>query len=432
MPSLSGQQFEVLRDLVVEAFNADSLFQLVRLELGVDMYKEYVPTGKPFKESVFLLIAALEERGTTGSFIDSILAARPEKAEIQKELPGIRGFLDVAKVATSDQVSVVAKAITTAASNVNKGTIPAASADLLKKLRGDLDLIQIYKTLHDCLHKAQMHLSPLEIESRNIGVSGQEDASDRFSVSLDAFIMEGMNARQAAALLPAEPTFLREVEGNWLKLYDDASALSKKALDTGDGVSARLSTKRFRGILRKEPSRIDGILRSCTSSLDLVGLRGLLEKLGEPGSQNAGDLAEGTQAAEFLFRRLKALVNQHNQWQSIDQSLWEAEDQLPSPSDPNSDPGDFEILWIDLSSSLQLLIDNAPASEWALSLSAQKAKTDAAWAARSWKDLSRSFRQFRKICLMTFFAIDNELKGLADKISKLRDSLNELLTKLTP
>src|SRR6187402_3365825 len=106
MASLTNIQFTRLKELVVEAFNPDSLSQLVRMELGADMYKEYVPTGKPFQESVFLLIGALEERGTTISLVNAVLAARPQKAEIQSELPQMRADLALSSPESPAQVRV--------------------------------------------------------------------------------------------------------------------------------------------------------------------------------------------------------------------------------------------------------------------------------------------------------------------------------------
>ena len=357
MASLTNIQFTRLKELVVEAFNPDSLSQLVRMELGADMYKEYVPTGKPFQESVFLLIGALEERGTTISLVNAVLAARPQKAEIQSELPQMRADLALSSPESPAQVRVVEAAIRNAAGTLASATLSEPSTALLRRLRSDLELIQIYKALHDCLHKTQLHLSVLESDSQAVGVPGQEEAADRFERALDVFLMEGMNARQAAAGLPRDPAFLRESEESWLRQYDASVALAKTGLEKGDAKSTRAASSRLRSVLRREPGRIDGILRSCAGSLDLDGLRALLDQGAQAeggGPEGHRVFSDGRQAVELLFRKLRALVNQHNQWQLIDLALWEAEDQLPGPNGDGDSGGIFEILWDDLSASLQL------------------------------------------------------------------------------
>jgi len=435
MASLTNIQFTRLKELVVEAFNPDSLSQLVRMELGADMYKEYVPTGKPFQESVFLLIGALEERGTTISLVNAVLAARPQKAEIQSELPQMRADLALSSPESPAQVRVVEAAIRNAAGTLASATLSEPSTALLRRLRSDLELIQIYKALHDCLHKTQLHLSVLESDSQAVGVPGQEEAADRFERALDVFLMEGMNARQAAAGLPRDPAFLRESEESWLRQYDASVALAKTGLEKGDAKSTRAASSRLRSVLRREPGRIDGILRSCAGSLDLDGLRALLDQGAQAeggGPEGHRVFSDGRQAVELLFRKLRALVNQHNQWQLIDLALWEAEDQLPGPNGDGDSGGIFEILWDDLSASLQLLVDSDPGSGWSVGLRAQRVKADEAWEAKSWPVLARAFRQFRKTCLMNFFAADSALKGLTDELSRLRGALSEILTKLNP
>jgi Effector-associated domain 1 len=433
MSQLTGQQFSQLQELLVDAFNPDSLFQLVRLEMGVDMYKEYVATGQPFKDSVFDLINALEERGTTISLIDAVIVARPNKMDIQSLLPAMRDVLaTVASTVSSAQVSVVERAIQSVSTMMDHDLLSEESSKMLQELRSGLELIQSYKTLHDCLHKVQMKLNALETEARALGLPGQEDAADRFESCLNDFIMEGINAHQCVLTLPTNPALFQEAEQNWLKQYDAAVALAKIGWEKADGKSARLSASKFRSILRREPCRIDSILRSCAGGLDLEALKALLDQVAKRPKQtpeNTRVLIEGQLAVELLFRKLKAMLNQHNQWQEIDQTLWEAEDALPAAGAVEVDASNFEILWGDLSSALSLLVDTAPASDWAIVLMEQKNKVDAAWKLQVWKDLTRAFRQFRRTCLMYFFKNDSDLKGLADEVAQLRKSIDQLLAK---
>lgn len=431
MARLTPIQFEELQNLLVDAFGVESLNQLVRLRMGVDMYKEYVAPGQPFRNAVFALIAALEERGTTVSLIDAVVKARPDKAEIQLALPPMRMALATPASDAAQQVGQVQIALVAAGTDAARHCVPPGSAALVQKLYADLELIQSYKFLHDCLHKAQLQLSPLEIEARAMGQAGAEDAAERFDASLSVFVTEAILARQCAGKLPAEPSFLREPELGWLTRFDEALGLAKRGMETGEAAPCRLAASRFRSILRREPSRIDGILRSCAGSLDLDGLRKILAELEvatatDPAVSTA--FGSGRQAAEFLFRQLKALVNQHNQWQNMDMALWELEDQLPAGAGEVG--GDFELLWADLSQALALLVATEPQAPWAIGVMELKIRTDHAWEVGPGKDLARAFKQFRKSCGMNFFQVDSSLKGLADEVARLRESLNQLLIKL--
>jgi hypothetical protein len=61
--ALPGPLLEALVAVIKDAFNRDSLGQLVRFKLGADMYKEWVPDGQPFKTDVFNLLTTLEREG---------------------------------------------------------------------------------------------------------------------------------------------------------------------------------------------------------------------------------------------------------------------------------------------------------------------------------------------------------------------------------
>ncbi len=417
MLKLPPDQEKRLVELIVAAFDADSLHELMRLEMGVDMYKELVPTGQTLRNSVLDLVISLTDRGLLAIFLEKVIAARPSRADIQAEIPVMAQQIATNLTSSQEQVTQVKEALI----SVSPGEISSEDRSYLSELRHELDLMETYKGLHDCLHRAQMHLSPLETEARSIGVPGQEDAADRFIECLDTFRREGMEAQKWCERVPAEPSFLRSVENQWIERWLETATKARAALAEANNRNARLAAKQFRSLLRTEPSRIDGILRTIADDLKFEALRRLLLSLDGHNTASA-------ESAEQLFRRLKALVNQHNQWQGIQQSLWEAEDQLPESAD--SDTMDFSVLWEDVQRSLALLIANAPQAAWAAEASQWSATATKAYQAIPLdpKPLSRAFKQFRRSCMMVFFAVDSDLKAQAETVARLRDTLADLST----
>jgi hypothetical protein len=184
---------------------------------------------------------------------------------------------------------------------------------------------------------------------------------------------------------------------------------------------------KFRGLLQREPSRIDGILKITAEDLNLGGLKDLFTQVAEQQGTDAmaaPTLRRGRIATAFLLRQIKTLVNQHFQWQNIDRSLWEAEGQLQNQV--ISDASDFDALWAGIKGDMAMMIETEAAVAHT-ELLAKRDAVDSGRVAENWQGLQVVFARFSRAARMEFVKVDSSLKTLAGEVIDIGISLQDLL-----
>jgi hypothetical protein len=428
---LNPAQLEALTASITDAFQEDGLRQLVRFKLGADMYKEWVAPDKPLRDTVFALIAKLEELGTTISLIDAVLGARPDRADLQKQLTAIKTALASPIVPTAGQVDDVRKGISEVGNRLTDAAMRQTVVDLediLHKLADEIALLRTYKSLHDCLHNLQMQLRSLATAARNLASDPIAAADLVQSITQLRTLRDSVVA--AIEDLPAAPPY-RGFENAWLTQLDQAVELAQRSSDGNDPLLGREGIHEIRSILRREPSRIDRSLSMTADSLQLADLKNLFAKAGATPGLTDGErqrFLTREVSAEQLFRLLKALVNQHTQWQSVEGSLWEADDRLPKSE--ADDPSDFDALWSGIKRRVSALIDTEPQTDWARKIAERRDKVDALRKDDDWTKLALEFARFRQESIVRFFAVDTSLRQMAEEVDTIGETLLKLLTDL--
>ena len=154
--SLPGTLLETLVGLIKNAFNRDSLSQLVRFKLGADMYKEWVPAGNTFNTDVFNLVTTLEREGLLATFLHHLCTAR---LDLQAQLEEVRSALDNTSTTANDNATVITDNVAGVAQQMALPPVRAIilqSRDVLTRLTSRISLLCSYKALHDQLHQAKM------------------------------------------------------------------------------------------------------------------------------------------------------------------------------------------------------------------------------------------------------------------------------------
>ncbi|MDB6005968.1 MAG: hypothetical protein JWR15_2955 [Prosthecobacter sp.] len=427
--SLTGSQLETLQDFIKVAFNPEDLHQLVRLKLGADMYKEWVPVGLPFKDTVYKLLEALEEIGLTAAFLDVVIAARGGKDGIQA-VRDMRAAMGPVTQTVSQQVGAVRLGVEGVSGKMDVASVRKIVVDsqaVLGNLAEQITLLRCYKSIHDALHTANMQFRSLENAAKQM--AKDPGAAADFSNLVTSFETIGVVGAAAIQNLPEMPLSVQHDEMAWLDHFNDALAVARKAADDGDPVASRQGVQEIQDILRREPSRVDGKLSRTAEALDLSKLQDIfLAAAGLPELVNgSGALLEGRTACEQLRRTLNALVNQHSDWQDIDRRIAGADDIMRLSS--SDDPWDFDALWKAIKEASTKLIVIEPGSKWSGDLSASVTKVDASRTNLDWKQLTVEFSRFRQQATVRFFFVDSELNKVAGEVDVIGTPLRNLLSK---
>lgn len=419
---------ESLVVLLKDAFNRDSMKQLVHFKMGADMYKEWVAPNQPFKKDVFDLLSALDSERLLAGFLDHLITARED---LKPQIIEIRAALDVQASTTKDQTAAITNSVENVAEKLQLTPvreIVLQSRGVLTELTAKIDLLRTYKALHDALHTAKMQFRSLETAARQM-------ASDPMAAMDFGQAVTGMEtlATSMAGIIsefPAQPPAIRQDEMEWLARFNAAIAIARSAADSGEHVAARQGVQGVRTVLKTEPSRIDGRLSRTADEIDLTKLKDLFAAAAAVPelAADASAFEQGRAAAEQLLRQVKAQINQHANWQAIDRSLAGADDimRMFTPDEP----WDFDALWKGLKEGVNVLIAVETQAEWAKKIATVIAKVDATRAASEWPKLPVDFGRFRQETTVQFFVVDTKLKSLSSEVNVIGEPLRKLLEKL--
>jgi hypothetical protein len=307
----------------------------------------------------------------------------------------------------------------------------------LQQLVYDISSLRTYKLLHDNLHHLQI-IFPLFAEAaRNI-----QEASEDLDKYINLIENHSISIRRIIQELPSSR---QSIEVVWAKKLEATAELAQQAIDGLDGVvdpqeclmkrgtKARKSIREFRGLLVRETSRIDGILNAGLNLGDLKDLFTRVAKRQSIDSMAAATLRQGSISTEHILSQIKALVNQHFQWQEIDLALWEVEEQLRNPliSDASDfdtliDASDFDALWKEIKGNVAMMIETEPTVAGTKLLN----KLDAVNSERvdkDWQGLKLKFERFSRAARLEFLKVDSRLNTLAGEVVEIGMSLQNLL-----
>ena len=430
--ALPGPLLETLVKLIRDAFNKNTLTELVRFKLGADMYKEWVPEGHPFKTDVFNLITRLDQDGLLAFFVDHLIVAR---ADLQTQLTEIRTAMGTKVTSSSDQVEAIKTGVEGVANKLQLAPvrqIVKQSQVVLVELTAKFELLRAYKSLHDALHNAKMNFRRLESSARQMAADPQKALDFGEAV----MSMETLPPAIDAAIqdLPEAPASTRQDESDWLGRFSTAITVARQAADAADPAAAsgdaRQSVRDISSILITEPSRIDGRLSRTADEIDLSKLKDVFSSIAALPelAAEAAMMETGRGASEQLLRQLKAQINQHARWQSIDRRLSGADGIMHLAS--VDEPWDFDGLWKALKEDITALMAVEPQSEWAKKISSINSRVDALRSASDWAKLPLEFNRFRQEATVQFFVVDSRLKTLAGEVNVIGTPLRNLLNQI--
>jgi hypothetical protein len=433
--TVGGEDLGRLAAAILNAFDADEIDELVRITFSEGLYQSYVGRDLTDKVLVLRLLEALERRGTIVIFLRAVRRARPHK----QDLIDLIGELcpQSMKDASSAKapIGTVITALQTLKDRVAEPDVAGplrSSRDKLDELADGFERLKAYKTLHDGLHQIQLPLYTIDLNK------ARDDPSMLFMLQNQAlqFGMVAGNISRGAQSLPDTPLARRMEMRMVVGPLTQAVNQLRDALSDLDYPSAALALNAIRGLLRREPSRISGQLTATAENLPInlliEAIEQVIQKLDE--QDPAMDmLRTALRGLHELLPRLQGQVSEHDMWQSIENELAAADQDVDRGSVEAMQ--DFQLHWTAVKLGITPLWHANPQAPWVIK--SQKFWDEFEIIVRAALDASVNTDQlrqrygfFRREVLAQFYKVDSALNTLCSEIIEIGKPLNALLKEI--
>lgn len=294
--------------------------------------------------------------------------------------------------------------------------------DDFEVLREQILILGDYKQLHDLLHELQLNCyKPIIDEATRF-------PEDRARENLTEYELRLHDLLQGFEEVTSRPSFTKE-QILWLQHLKQARQDLMEAIDHSDAAKLKASIKLMKGVLGKQPSKIDARLNTLAGQLRLANLVSVMALMRDMMTTLTLDLKKvkefetGAREMDRLNQNLKCLIEKHNQWQEVDDELRRIEDLLEQ-----NEQGIDEL--IDSWPSLKMLLlplFGAETDARAQSFKVDGEKLESAIQAHDPFKIKQSFRRFRGQANTRFFAVDDALKRTCEELRLLGEPLALML-----
>jgi hypothetical protein len=416
--TLTGEQAQELRDALCDAFTLETLKELVRFKLG-ERLSVIVDVRKGLADIAFDLIEWTEQYGRTEVLVQEMYKARPHNTRVlaycQKHAPFVfepEPPSAVLAEQVGDGLSVLARTARRPGGTRLRQELRGFREEL-EGIRDHLHLLEKYKALHDQLHTIDFQL---------YGVLSRAAATFRQSqdVHLELHDYTGQlgdiadAARQTAQELPES-----KGEDRWIDELDEVVESLEQALRGEPGQPERTALLLLKGMLAREPSRINAQLVTLARELH-TPLQHLTQAIRDAGSSAANGLSD----LEKLQPRLLGLIAEHDSWQDIDNKLRRATESAGEAVE------EMLLLWPVIEKVVRKLCDLRPEAPWAQELLAASARFTAAGQAHDSLQQRKALSDFRRVARRRFFEVDSELRTLSASLIQMGEPLRNLMEVL--
>jgi len=433
--TVGGEDLGRFATAIGNAFVADELEEVIRITFGEGLYQSYVGRDLTDKVLILRLLEVLERRGTIVIFLRAVRRARPHRQDlidlIRKLCPQSMNDQPPAKA----PIGTVISALQTLKDRVTEPDVVGplrSSRDKLDELADGFERLKAYKTLHDGLQTIQLPLYTIDLSKAS------DDPSTLLMLQNQALqfdIVTG-NISKGAQSLP-DTALARRMEMKMVvEPLTKAVHQLRDAISDLDYPSAALALNTIRGLLRREPSRISGQLTAIAENLpiDLLieAIEQVIQKLDE--QDPAMDmLRTALRGLHELLPRLQGQVSEHDMWQSIENEL--------AAADQDVDRGSldalqhFQLHWTAVKLRIAPLWHANPQAPWVIKSQKfwdefETIFHDVASASSRANQLRQRYSMFRLEALARFYQVDNALDTLSDEIVEIGKPLNALLREI--
>lgn len=385
------------------------------------------PRGLTDPETISAMLDRISAQGIEDAVLGQMLARRPEDAQfadlVGQAAPGAR----MVPATTEANVASLVQGLDAVRSRLDDPAIRAAlssSREGLRAIATNIDRLDAYKSLHECLHQLQVkQFSALRDAARHLPDPAQAAELRVFRNQLrNACLFAG----EAANRLP-DTELVRRTELLWIDDLAKAGDDFHKAIHDRNGEDARRALSRIARIMRKTPPRLNTLIFARATELPLDNLAKALEQVAAAGAD--GTVASALQALRLLIPAIHARVVEHKEWQDADELIAEL-DQLVERSSPRLIE-EFAEAWMELKAAVLELTSHDPGAKWATELEADIRSVDDSLAAETADDrFLADFSVFRGNAQYNFLVVDSRLKTDCTELVKIGEPLNRILSEL--
>lgn len=410
-------------EAMVAAFDQPALEELARFGLGVRLDILIDPVGST-PQLVGRLLDRVERGGWTEELIRGAYKAEPKAPLLLAFCQTHAAYVFTPRPATTDLARAVWGSLgqATAGLQAGRATLPAGTEARLRGLSPGFARLRDYKALHDCLHNLQFkHVRLIAQGLRALAKDPADPAGD----DLPIYFAEAEDTLQAVG--PAADA-LGGLERAWLNASLQAVRRLREGVQGRDLKAADAGLRLLGSQLRTQPTRINqaliGVLKSELPFDELLAaLRALTTQLGAGGGPGAA-LVAATAALGSLVPRLNRNLSDHNDWQQIDNSLVQIDDELKreeASADLCSD------LWQGADIVLGPMLASAGREPWALELRGLSEAFVRSMPAGVTGGVRLAFGPFRARAGSRFYFVDCALRDLTGDLVSIGTQLDLLI-----
>ena len=300
-----------------------------------------------------------------------------------------------------------------------RNAVTAFRADF-RVIYEQVDRLGDYKDLHDLLHHLQFHC-----------YNGIVQAVARFSndeLMLDNLEDHALTLEEIVEELRYVSTRLTmsKHELAWIDEVGIAKAELRNAIDLSDEKLLRKVIWRLNRVLATQPTRINALLNYSAHALHLPKLLNALASVASTltvldlDTNQVSAFQSGVRALSALNGTLITLVDDHDQWQTLDVELRRIEASI------DHDLIEFEMSWPDIKlEAAPLYLTNS--EEWAIALKKESDALDDVLTANNPSKLRRGFRSYQRRVTDRFYRVDIKLKALCGDMRQIGTPLAAVL-----
>lgn len=407
----------------MEAFTQATLAELTLYKLGARL-DVMVNTNAGLGDVVFSLIQYVEKRGWGEEFIRGVYEERSDNQLIREFCNAHASFVFQPRPTTRELAQNVGAGLTEVVSRLHDTrdeirAILAGDARIhLTELGTQFSRLRRYKVLHECLHNLQFKYVRLISNGLKI-LSTAPDEADNLRVLYaemnDELTQCGPESRQ----LPSATA-----EAYWLNIANQSVQRLVRGLDESNAGLSTTGLQMLEGLLRVQPTRINELL---TNVLEGIGFEHLVAAFdGISGHLDSKSLTTATTAMGSLAPRLNRVLNNHKDWQLVDNALRQIDTDLKL----GVDPALGAVLWAEADRVLRTLIQQERQAPWAVELQGLADGLNTAFAGNDANVVKTAFNRLKARTSWFFYQADRDLKELASDLDAVGSKLGDILEEI--
>jgi hypothetical protein len=413
---------------LIEHFDENELRDLC-FELSID-YENLPPGGK--KDKARELILYYSRRKRLNLLVTVFYEKRPglpiESIELsdEDEDPTLTDIqippAPTAKPQDASNTVIAGQSFTALIRFLNKADVKTAVVSFQTDFEAASEQIATlaeYKLVHDLLQELENRYFLIQNDQKRL--PADETAWDTIAINepeLQGKMNDLINVIQRNTFPTDEKRLAQSLEKAKEQIRTGVEDFKLEELKTGIRAISR--------VLNREPTRINAALVATASALRLDNLQQAMEtisiNLDESGIELdvLVELQKGGTALNGLDTRLNGLVDEHDNWQRVDDELRRVESSLIHGIE------DLEDAWYELEPMTRTLL-NGTEESWVAELDSVLLSLTEALKEQFDAKVKRLFRRYRSQVGRRFRQVDLELLTLCQDLQRIGESLDMLL-----